>query len=116
MTKVYMENTEDGHSKFWEANLAGQSVGVHWGRIGTAGQYQVKDFPSEEDALDFFVRKKQEKIGHGYRDVDEQQIANNHTPRTAEIIEARTRARRRNQPASTAEEGELDRYGLRVRE
>jgi predicted DNA-binding WGR domain protein len=64
---TYLECREGGTSKFWAAQREGKALHVHWGRIGTAGQQQVKQFPSPAEAkaeLERWVAEKQKK-GYG---------------------------------------------------
>ncbi len=61
------ESTEDGASKFWEVSLAGSTMNIRFGKIGTSGQAQTKSFASDDAARaerDKLVREKTKK---GYR-------------------------------------------------
>ena len=44
------EFSEGSSNKFWEIDLSGASFRVRWGRIGTEGQTQTKDFTSPAKA------------------------------------------------------------------
>lgn len=66
--QVNLECTEGGSRKFWRARTEGSTLYVNFGRIGTTGQTQVKDFPSEDAAdkeLQSLERSKRKK---GYED------------------------------------------------
>lgn len=54
-----------GSEKFWEAGSADASVTVHFGRIGTAGQTQVKDLGTEQAAA-AHVAKLVAEVKKGY--------------------------------------------------
>jgi DNA ligase-1 len=62
----------DGSSrKFWEVSRKGGSVVVRFGRIGTDGQTQTKDFPDENAAEKHATKLIGEKVGKGYQEVNE---------------------------------------------
>ncbi len=61
---MYLESREGGASKFWSARLDGRTLHVRWGRIGTDGQQQQKQFPSPAQAkaeLQKLVAQKKDK-------------------------------------------------------
>lgn len=65
---VHLEFVEDGSSKFWRARVDGSTLVVNYGRIGTNGQTQIKEFPAADGAtkeLDKLIREKRKK---GYAD------------------------------------------------
>ena len=55
-----------GSEKFWEIDQAGASVTVRFGRIGTAGQTQVKDLGSDQAAMAQVTKLIAEKVKKGY--------------------------------------------------
>lgn len=60
----------DGNSnKYWEIESSGSSFTVRWGRIGTSGQRQTKDFPSAEKARHEYEKLVEEKLKKGYLEV-----------------------------------------------
>lgn len=61
-------NSDANHYKFWHAKIDGTKVIVSWGRIGTKGQEQVKDFNSSSQAMFFVNQKIQEKKKKGYEE------------------------------------------------
>lgn len=66
----------DGSSqKFWHIELSGTSHTVWWGRIGTNGQTQTKDFASEAEAKKSFDKLLRAKRAKGYADVSGAQAA-----------------------------------------
>ena len=60
----------DGKScKYWEIELGEKSFTVRWGRIGTAGQSQTKQFASDEKAHQEYEKLVDEKLKKGYLEV-----------------------------------------------
>src|SRR4051794_7439683 len=58
---------EEGSSKkFWAIEVAGKSFTVQFGRLGTAGQSQTKDFTSAADAKKAVDTLIAEKVKKGY--------------------------------------------------
>jgi predicted DNA-binding WGR domain protein len=55
-----------GSEKFWAIDRAGASVTVHFGRIGTAGQTQVKDLGTDQAANAHVAELIAEKVKKGY--------------------------------------------------
>jgi uncharacterized protein (TIGR02996 family) len=59
----------DGKSaKFWAIELAGRSFTVTYGKIGSAGQTQTKDFPDEARAQKAHDKLVTEKLAKGYQE------------------------------------------------
>jgi predicted DNA-binding WGR domain protein len=59
--------TEGGSNKFWEVTLEGNTLTVHWGKIGTAGQSKKKVFPDGAKARNELAKLVKEKLDKGYR-------------------------------------------------
>ena len=53
-------------SKFWDVSVANCTVTICFGRIGTAGQSQTKDFASPAAAQQHADKMIAEKIRKGY--------------------------------------------------
>ncbi len=64
---VRLELTEDGSSKFWQISVSGASYTATWGRIGTPGQSQTKNFGNEWEAKSERNRLVEEKKKKGYQ-------------------------------------------------
>src|SRR5262245_5088966 len=88
---VHLEFEEGTSSKFWRARLEGRTLYVNYGRIGSPGQTQPKDFPSPEVAqkeFDKLVAEKRKKGyvdagtggGGGAADVDEDEVDDDREP------------------------------------
>ena len=64
-----LEFTEGTSNKFWTLELRGNVHHVHFGRKGTAGQTQTKEFGSNEAARKAFDKLVSEKLAKGYREL-----------------------------------------------
>lgn len=64
------EFTEGSSRKFWEASLAGASLLVKWGRLGTTGQQKTHAFATAAEARSELEVLVAEKTKKGYRRVD----------------------------------------------
>jgi len=62
------EFSEGGSNKFWSITLSGKSFSVNFGRIGSAGQTQVKTFADEAAAIKERDKLVAEKLKKGYRE------------------------------------------------
>ena len=60
------EFTDDTSNKFWHIDLQGTTFTVTFGRIGTKGQTQVKDFPDAAQARKAHDKLVAEKLVKGY--------------------------------------------------
>lgn len=63
---IRLELVEGKSAKFWEAARDGTRVSVRYGRIGTAGQPQAKDFADEAAAIRHVENLVREKTAKGY--------------------------------------------------
>ncbi|GEM_PF-983439 len=67
--KVHLNFEEGNSSKFWRAKVDGSSLYVNYGRIGSDGQTQVKQFGSADAAEKELSKLEKEKRKKGYEDV-----------------------------------------------
>src|SRR5262245_31548626 len=65
---VHLEFEEGTSSKFWRARVEGRTLYVNYGKIGSTGQTQVKDFPSPELATKEYDKLVRDKRKKGYVD------------------------------------------------
>jgi DNA ligase-1 len=65
------ELVDGSANKFWEVAREGCSVTVRFGRIGTRGQAQTKDFATDEAAKGHAAKLIDEKVAKGYRERSE---------------------------------------------
>ena len=63
---IRLECKDGAHYKFWEAEVLGASLHVHFGRIGTAGQSRVKKLLTAAAAQEELEKVMREKLSHGY--------------------------------------------------
>ena len=55
--------------RFWEIEPSGKWFTVRFGKVGSAGQTQVKDFPDEARAEKEYDKIVREKTNKGYVEV-----------------------------------------------
>ena len=65
-SKRRFEFVQGTSSKFWEISVQGTDVSVVFGRIGTAGQTNNKQFPTATDAIKHTEKLVREKTAKGY--------------------------------------------------
>jgi predicted DNA-binding WGR domain protein len=68
---VQLEFEEGTSSKFWRARVEGKTLYVNYGKIGTNGQTQVKDFADHAGAVKEYEKLVREKRKKGYTDAGE---------------------------------------------
>jgi predicted DNA-binding WGR domain protein len=68
--KVALSFSEGSSNKFWRARADGSTLYVNFGRIGSDGQTQIKEFPSEDAADKELAKLEREKRKKGYEDMD----------------------------------------------
>jgi predicted DNA-binding WGR domain protein len=61
-----VEFVEGPSSKFYEVEVAGNAVRVTFGRIGTAGQTQTKQFADAAEAQQHAEKQIAQKLKKGY--------------------------------------------------
>ena len=65
---VHLEFEEGTSSKFWRARVEGKTLYVNYGKIGSAGQTQVKQLGDPDSAQTEFDKLVREKRKKGYVD------------------------------------------------
>jgi predicted DNA-binding WGR domain protein len=68
---VHLEFEEGTSSKFWRARVEGKTLYVNYGKIGSNGQTQVKDFANNDSAQKEYDKLVREKRKKGYVDSGE---------------------------------------------
>ena len=71
MSEEHFQFSDGSSNKFWKIRLDGTSFTVNFGRIGTAGQVQTKEFKSEAEAEKEYNKLVAEKLKKGYERVGE---------------------------------------------
>ncbi|MCI0361805.1 MAG: WGR domain-containing protein [Planctomycetaceae bacterium] len=64
--KRRFEFVQGASSKFYEVAVTGKSVGITFGRIGTAGQAQTKQFTDSAAAQKHAEKQIAQKLKKGY--------------------------------------------------
>jgi predicted DNA-binding WGR domain protein len=67
---VHLEFEEGTSSKFWRARVEGKTLYVNYGKIGSNGQTQVKDFAEPAAAKAEYDKLVREKRKKGYHDAE----------------------------------------------
>lgn len=58
--------SDEKSQKFWNITLSGKTYTVTFGKVGTKGRFQVKDFPDEDKARAAYDKAIAEKLTKGY--------------------------------------------------
>ena len=66
--QAHLEFEEGTSSKFWRARVDGKTLYVNYGKIGSNGQTQIKDFADNGTAMKEFDKLVREKRKKGYID------------------------------------------------
>jgi predicted DNA-binding WGR domain protein len=72
---VHLELVEGTSSKFWRARVDGKTLYVNYGKIGAAGQTQVKDFADPAAAKAEYDKLVREKRKKGYDEAGKAGVA-----------------------------------------
>jgi len=57
----------NGTQQFWNAELNGKSVSIHFGKVGTPGHRGSREFPSVDAAEQFLAQRVRQKLEEGYK-------------------------------------------------
>jgi predicted DNA-binding WGR domain protein len=68
------EFRDDKSAKFWAIELAGRSFTVNYGKIGSAGQTQTKDFLDDSRAKREHGKLIAEKLAKGYQEISREGV------------------------------------------
>ena len=95
MKKVYLENTQNHHDKYYQMveNNDGASFTATWGRTGSNGRTQIY-------GMNEWDNKYREKISKGYENI--QSVGSNVTP-PSNWIQGMTVAQRKKQGITTVQ-------------
>jgi predicted DNA-binding WGR domain protein len=66
MSERYFEFVGGSSAKFWAISRSGNRVTIRFGRIGTAGQTQTKELPSDQAAQTHANKLIDSKMAKGY--------------------------------------------------
>jgi predicted DNA-binding WGR domain protein len=70
---------DEKSNKFWEIKTNGKNFTTTFGKIGTAGQSQIKEFENEENCIKEAEKIINEKLKKGYEEVDKSAAAKDET-------------------------------------
>lgn len=62
---LYTPNGEG--QKFWNAEVIGRSLTIHFGKVGTAGHKGTREFPTNDAAEQFLAQRVRQKLEEGYK-------------------------------------------------
>jgi predicted DNA-binding WGR domain protein len=65
--RLIQDDSINGTKQFWNAELNGKSVTIHFGRVGTAGHRGSREFSSVEAAEVFLAQRVRQKLDEGYK-------------------------------------------------
>ena len=96
----YFEFKDDKSAKFWEIKHEQSNLQIRWGKIGTTGQSQTKEFESDAKAQLAYDKLIKEKTGKGYIEIGAQVT----TPATATTAATSSGSQTLSQTQSTSAE------------
>lgn len=118
---VQLEFEEGTSSKFWRARVEGKTLYVNYGKIGTAGQTQVKDFADHATAMKEYEKVVRDKRKKGYVDSsgggggrEEDEELEDGDEAEEEEAEARPKRKAAGKPAAAAAPAARPAGGLRM--
>lgn len=65
--KLVLKDPTSGIQKFWNAEIKGNSVTIHFGKVGTRGTTGCREFTSYEAAEVFLAQRVRKKLEEGYK-------------------------------------------------
>ncbi len=71
----YFEFKDEKSAKFWEIKQEQASLHLRWGKIGTNGQNQTKEFDNDNKAKLAYDKLVKEKTGKGYIEISAQGLS-----------------------------------------
>ncbi len=57
----------NGTQQFWNAEVNGKSVTIHFGKVGTPGHRGSREFSSIDAAESFLAQRVRQKLEEGYK-------------------------------------------------
>lgn len=81
-----LHDPSQNHHKFWEIIVEGTTVNVHFGRIGTQGQTQVKTFQTAMATEHHVIKLIYEKKKKGYVEKQPKDEVPVHKPLTVKEV------------------------------
>ena len=63
--------TDEKSDKFWRIETAGCELVINWGKTGTTGRYEIKDFDTEDECEKQAFKLVRSKEKKGYTDMQD---------------------------------------------
>jgi predicted DNA-binding WGR domain protein len=67
--RLIQDDPINGTQQFWNAEVNGKSVTIHFGKVGTPGHRGSREFPSIDAAERFLAQRVRQKLEEGYKPV-----------------------------------------------
>lgn len=64
---LIQEDSNSGDQKFWNAEIKGTSVTIHFGKVGTQGTRGCREFTTYKAAEVFLAQRVRKKLEEGYK-------------------------------------------------
>jgi predicted DNA-binding WGR domain protein len=103
MSRREFQFSDGSSNKFWAIEVNGTSQTVHFGKVGTTGQAQTKEFASEAEAVKASDKLIAEKVKKGYTEVTTGTKSGD-TPPAAKVKPAKSKTAK--EQKATAEDAE----------
>jgi len=65
--RLIQNNPINGTQQFWNAEVNGKSVSIHFGKVGTLGHRGSREFSSIDAAEKFLAQRVRQKLEEGYK-------------------------------------------------
>jgi len=65
--RLIQKDSINGTQQFWNAELNGKSVTIHFGKVGTPGHRGSREFSSIDEAEMFLAQRVRQKLVEGYK-------------------------------------------------
>ncbi|MFW9961716.1 MAG: WGR domain-containing protein [Candidatus Thorarchaeota archaeon] len=69
LPRLIQNDPINGTQQFWNAEVNGKSVTIHFGKVGTPGHRGSREFSSIEAAEKFLAQRVRQKLEEGYKPV-----------------------------------------------
>jgi predicted DNA-binding WGR domain protein len=67
--RLVQDDPISGTQQFWNAEVNGKSVSIHFGKVGTPGHRGSREFSSIDAAERFLAQRVRQKLEEGYKPV-----------------------------------------------
>lgn len=84
--RKYLECKDGKSNKFWRVETEGKVVTITFGKIGTDGHIQIKNYSTAEEAEKEATKYMNGKMKKGYQEVDEPEGMKKETPKAMKVV------------------------------